>query len=125
MLMAIMTVPIMAAAFSGHNLTAKTTRRLQAAAGVRQASEALKAYVVADTTLATGPGTGASGWSLPGDTSGLSALAAGTHVLSPAVWLPELAAAPYTGTISYRVNVRATPQGPQPDVSFNVQWSEP
>ena len=117
-------IPIMAAALGGRRLTARTSRRLQAATDARHAAEALKAFVVADTTLVSGPGTGAGGWALPGDASGLNALAAGRHVLSPAAWLPDLAAPPYNGTISYDVTVRSTPQGPQPDVAFNVQWTE-
>lgn len=124
LLLAMMTVPIMAAAFGGRKLTARTTRRLQAAAYARQAAEALKAFVVADQTIVSGPGTGSNGWSLSGDASGSYALAAGHHELSPAAWLVELAASPYNGTISYDVTVRQTPQGPQPDVVFNVQWTD-
>jgi type II secretory pathway pseudopilin PulG len=124
LLLGMMTIPIMAAALGGRQLTAKTSRRLQAAADLRHAAEALKAYVVADTTLVSGPGTGGGGWVLPGDTSGLKALAAGHHVLLPATWLPDLAVPPYNGTISYDVAVRSTPQGPQPDVVFNVQWAD-
>lgn len=116
--------PIMAAALSGRQLTARTTRRLQAAAAARHASEALKSFVVADETLVPGPGRGIGGWKLPGDSGGLSALAAGRHVLSPDAWLPDLAAPPYNGSISYDVTVRMTPQGPQPDVVFSVQWTE-
>lgn len=115
-----MTVPIMSAAFGGRQMTAKTSLRLQAAADAQHLAEALKAYVVADTTLAAGPGDGSGGWALPGDTSGLNALAAGHHALSSAVWLTDLTG--YGGTISYDVTVRLTPQGPQPDVAFNVQW---
>ena len=124
LLLAMMTVTIMAAALSGRKLTARTTRRLQAAAHARQAAEALKAFVVADQTIVSGPGTGSNGWALPGDASGMSALQQGTHALSPAMWLPDLAAPPYNGTISYDVTVRQTPQGPQPDVVFNVQWTD-
>ena len=75
-------------------------------------------------TLISGPGIGPGGWALSGDASGLSALAAGRHDLSPAEWLPDLAAPPYNGTIFYDVSVRLTPQGPQPDVAFNVQWTD-
>lgn len=124
LLLAMMTVPIMGAALSGRKLTARTSRRLQAAADARRAAEALKAYVVADPTLVSGPGVGLGGWVLPGDTSGLSALAAGHHDLDPATWLADLAAAPYNGTISYDVTVRSTPQGPQPDAAFNVKWTD-
>lgn len=125
LLLMMMTIPIMTAAFSGRQLTAKTTHRQVVAAAVQQAAEELKAYVVADQTLAKGPGDGPTGWLLPGDQSGLTALAAGHHELSPSVYLPSLAAAPYDGTLSYDVTVRATPQGPQPDVTFNAKWSEP
>ena len=124
LLLAMMTVPIMAAALSGRQLTARTTRRLQAAGHARHAAEALKAFVVADTTLISGPGAGPGGWSLSGDASGLNALAPGHHDLDPAEWLGDLAAQPYYGTLSYDVTVRATPQGPQPDVVFNVQWTD-
>jgi len=124
LLLAMMTIPIMSAAFGGRQLTAKTSRRLQAAADARHAAEALKAYVVADATLAAGPGVGIGGWVLPGDTSGLNALAAGHHVLSPSVWMPDLAPAPWNGNISYDVTIRSTPQGPQPDVAFNMQWTD-
>jgi Tfp pilus assembly protein FimT len=124
LLLAMMTVPIMGAALGGRQLTLKTGHRQQAAADSRHVAEALKAYVVADTSLAEGPGTGTGGWTLPGDESGTYALAAGHHVLTPAVWLPEFASPPYNGTISYDVAVRSTPQGPQPDVAFNVQWNE-
>jgi len=125
LLLAMMTVPIMAAALSGRRLTERTTRRLQAAGHARRVAESLKAFVVADQALVSGPGDGPGGWSLPGDASGLSALAAGHHTLSPAMWLADLAAAPLNGTISYDVTVRMTPQGPQPDVAFDVRWTEP
>lgn len=124
LLLVMMTIPIMAAALSGRQMTARTTRRLQAAGHARHAAEALKAFVVADATLVSGPGAGSDGWVLSGDASGLNALAAGHHDLSPAEWLPDLAASPYNGTISYDVTVRLTPQGPQPDVVFNVQWAD-
>ncbi len=124
LLLAMMVVPIMGAAMGGRQLAAKTSHRLQAAADARHIAEALKAYVVANTTLASGPGGGINGWLLPGDASGLNALAAGHHELTAAAWLPELAAAPYNGRISYDVTVRATPQGPQPDVVFNVLWAD-
>ena len=124
LLIAMMTIPIMTAAMGGHQLTGKTSRRLQAAADARQAAEALKAYVVADTTIVSGPGIGTGGWALPGDASGLNALAAGHHDLNPATWLAGLSAPPFNGTISYDVTVRSTPQGPQPDVTFNLQWTE-
>jgi hypothetical protein len=124
LLLTIITVPIMAAAVSGRQMTARTSRRLQASADARYAAESLKAFVVADTTLVSGPGTGVGGWALPGDASGLNALAAGHHDLSPAAWLKDLGAPPYNGTISYDVTVRLTPQGPQPDVVFNVQWAD-
>ena len=130
LLVAMMTIPIMAAAFGGHQLTAKTSVRLQAAADARRVAEALKAYVVADATLYLtdprykGPGVGIGGWVLPGDASGLNALDAGHHLLDAATWLPGLDAPPYNGTISYDVTVRATPQGPQPDVVFNLGWSD-
>lgn len=124
LLLAMMTVPIMTAAYGGRQMAARTTHRLQAAGHARHAAEALKAFVVADATLVSGPGSGSDGWALPGDTSGSSALAAGRHVLSPAEWLPNLAAPPCNGEISYDVTVRLTPQGPQSDVVFNVQWTE-
>lgn len=119
-LVMIITIPIMAAALGGHQLTGNTSNRLQAAADARHLSEALKAYVVADTSIVVGPSGAAgavNGWVLPGDSSGLYALAVGTHTLDPATWLPGL-----NGTISYTVATRQTPQGPQADVSFNVQW---
>lgn len=124
LLLAMMTVPIMAAAFGGRRMSARTTRRMQASSRARHVSEALKAFVVADRTLAAGPGTGSDGWTLSGDASGLPALAAGHHELAPAEWLPDLAAPPVSGTISYDVTVRLTPQGPQPDVVFNVRWAD-
>lgn len=125
LLLALMTVPVMTAAFSGRQLGAKTQRRLQAAWGARRVAESLKGYVVADRTLASGPGTGDGGWYLPGDASGLSALEPGRHELLADQWLPELAPAPYNGRIAYVVTQRATPQGPQANVSFDIQWTEP
>ncbi len=124
LLIGMMTVPIMATVYNGRRLTERTTRRVQAAAHVRRLTEALKPYVVADKSLAQGPGTGALGWNLPGDTSPLTALAAGRHDLDPEVWLPDMHAAPLNGRISYDVAVRLTPQGPQPDVTVQVAWDE-
>ena len=124
MLLMMMTVPIMSAALGGRSMTVKTNHRLQAAAGARQVAEALKSYVVADVTLANGPGVGTGGWQLPGDSTGLNALAQGHHVLSASQYLPNLAAAPNNGAISYDVTIRLTPQGPQPDVSVSVTWDE-
>ncbi|MFI5350615.1 MAG: type II secretion system protein [Elusimicrobiota bacterium] len=132
LLVALITIPIVAAALSGHQLTAKASARLQAAADVRRVSEALKAYVVADKTLYLidprykGPGSGISGWALPGDNNsiGLNALDQGHHPLDASTWLPGLDGPPHNGTISYDVTVRSTPQGDQPDVVFNIAWTD-
>lgn len=125
LLLLVITVPIMSAALGGRSLTARTNRRLAAAGAMRRVSEELKAYVVADASLAQGPGSGGDGWALPGDQSGLRALAAGHHELTPSVFLPSLAGAPYNAVLAYDVAVRQTPQGPQPDVVFDASWSEP
>ncbi|HEX4047479.1 MAG TPA: hypothetical protein VH309_06575 [Elusimicrobiota bacterium] len=125
LLVAMIAVPIMSTALNGAMTAGRTQRRMEAAAAVRRLSESLKAYVTADRTVAPGPGTGADGWVLPGDSSGRGALESGHHPLSAELWLAPLAPQPYSGTISYDVNARATPEGPEPDVSFAVSWTEP
>lgn len=122
LLLAMMTVPIMAVTLTGGALTGKTERRLYASTAAARLAETLKAYVVADTTLIAGPN---GDWALPGDSSGLNALEAGHHDLSPEIWVPELAGAPYFATVAYDVSVRQTPQGPLPDVSFDIRWNDP
>ena len=114
---------MMSVALSSSMNTGHTDRRLAAAAAVRKISESLKAYVTADPTLARGPGVGSDNWSLPGDSSGLTALEAGHHQLASAQWLSALQT--FNGRISYDVVVRATPSGPQPDVTFSIAWDEP
>ena len=135
LLVAMITIPIMAAAFSGHQLTAKASNKLQAAADVRRLSEALKAYVVAcpykalpsactpDATY-PGPAGGINSWAVPGDTSGKNAFDEGPHSLDKATWLPGLDAPQYNGAISYNVTIRQTPQGREPTVTFNVSWTD-
>lgn len=125
LLIAVMTGPMLSVALSGRMNMGRSDRRLAAAAAVRGLAEALKAYVVADPTLAAGPGVGVNGWGLPGDNMNgtLAALDAGHHALSPAQWLASLQA--FNGRISYDVAIRSTPSGPQPDVAFSVAWDEP
>lgn len=123
MLVAMMTVPIMSLALTSRMSSGRLERRLAAANAIREISEKLKLYVTADRALAAGPGEGLNGWSLPGDRSGLPALAAGRHQLSTEIWAPALQ--PYKGEISYEVKPLATPAGPMPDVTFLVEWVEP
>lgn len=123
LLIALMTAPLMSTALTGRMSMGRADRQIAAAAAVRALSEQLKAYVAADLSLATGPGTGASGWLLPGDQSGMTALQAGHHDLAASRWLSALA--PYGGTISYDVTSVPTPSGPRADVTFNVAWKEP
>ncbi len=100
-------------------------RRTAAALATREVAQKLKMFVTADRTLAHGPDAGVDGWSLHGDRCNCYALADGQHNLDPAVWMPSLAAAPYNGTISYTVATTPTAVGPQPTVTFAVNWSEP
>ena len=123
LIIAMMAGPMMSVALTGRMSVGRTDRRVAAAASVRRLSETLKAFVTADRTLALGPGSGADGWTLPGDDSGAYALAAGHHALQVSQWAPALAA--YQGAIAYDVAVRSTPSGPQPDVTFSIAWSEP
>lgn len=125
LLLAMISVPIMATILTGAMSSGRLQRRGDAAAAVRRVSENLKAYVTADPSLALGPGVGSDGWSLPGDSSGLSALQGGRHPLSAEMWLQTLAPNPYSGRISYDVTDRMTPSGHQPDVRFAVSWTEP
>lgn len=101
----------------------RASRRSAAADAVHRVAEELKRYVTADRSLANGPGTGFDGWLLPGDQSGMPALAPGEHILNPALWAAPLASS--GAALSYTVAVRATPNGPQPDVTFRVSWQEP
>lgn len=101
----------------------RAERRAAAADVAHRLSEELKAYVTADPSLAPGPGGGVDGWSLPGDTSGRRALAAGPHPLNSALWAGRLAE--FRPNISYTVEVRRSPSGPQPDVVIQVEWQEP
>ncbi|MDE2509758.1 MAG: prepilin-type N-terminal cleavage/methylation domain-containing protein [Elusimicrobia bacterium] len=124
LLMAMLAVPIMSVAMSGHMAAGRAARRVAAAAAVRRISEHLKAYVTADRTLVRGPGDGDDGWHLPGDQGAREALGPGRHVLDPTRWLPaELTAV--GGRISYDVTPRRTPLGIEPDVRFSVGWDEP
>lgn len=123
LLLAMMATPIMSVALSGRMASGRADRRIAAAAAIRRVSEHLKAYVTADATLARGPGDGDDGWRLPGDSSKLPALGPGHHELEPARWSPALET--YSGRISYDVEVRSTPSGAQPSVSFSVSWTEP
>lgn len=108
---------------SGSMSVGRFERRTAAVDAARRVAEELKQYVTADRSLVNGPGAGLDGWSLPGDLSGSWALAEGSHPLDSAVWAAPLAA--YGGTLSYTVAVRNTPSGPQPDVTFRVDWAEP
>ena len=99
---------------------ARVDRRQAAVDSIRRLTEELKGYVAADRSSITGPGAGSSGWDLPGDKSGKWALEGGRHELDPKMWCAFLADC--GGTMSYTVTVRATPSGPQPDVSVTVDW---
>lgn len=123
LLFALVAVPVMSVALTGRMSSGRFDRRVAAAAAMRSMSESLKAYVTADPALAAGPGAGVDGWSLPGDASGLRALAPGRHDLNVAQWAPVLA--PYGGKVSYTVVAAATPLGPQPTATFSVTWDEP
>lgn len=113
----------MPAFLTGKMAIGRSERRDAAADAIHRLSEELKEFVTADRTIVDGPGTGSDGWSLPGDRSGTWALAPGTHDLEPATWAAALM--PYQGTLSYMVTIRATPSGPEPNVSFRVAWTEP
>lgn len=123
MLVAIICSSFLSVALTGRMSAERVKRRAAALFAVRRVSEALKAYVTADPALAAGPGGGFDGWRLPGDQSGLSALAAGRHPLDPVIWAAELA--PVSGRVEYDVAVRMTPSGPEPTVTFKIGWDEP
>lgn len=123
LLLAMMTAPIMSTVLTGSLSSKRADRRLSAASSVRAVSENLKAYVTADPSLVQGAGAGPDGWTLPGDRSNLYALAPGHHELDPVRWAPGLNG--FGATISYDVTVRTTNSGPEPDVVFNVAWTEP
>lgn len=119
-------IALMAAAFMSTALTsqvsgARVQRRLAAAAATRRLAEHLKAYVTADRGLVNGPGVGGDGWSLPGDLSGLTALAPGRHPLDAGAWAPGLPGA----TIFYDVAEEVTPSGRRPTATFSVSWEDP
>src|SRR4051812_43834760 len=99
LLIAMMTGPMMSVALTSRMSVGRTDRRMAASICAKRVSEALKAYVTADRSLAFGPGMGADGWSLPGDQAGGYALGAGLHDLDSALWLQPLAS--YQGRISY------------------------
>lgn len=122
LIIGVMTAPMVTIGLSGRINMAKTDRRLAAAAAVRKVSEALKAYVTADRTVANGPGSGATGWMLPGDSSNLPALESGTHTLDVSTWAPSLASV--GGTLSYTVTQRSTPSGTMADVAFTISWND-
>lgn len=123
LLIGMMTAMCMPVFLTGRMSVGRADRRAAAADAVHGVAEALKGYVTADLSLANGPGTGFDGWSLPGDLSGRRALESGDHALDSAMWAAPLAS--YGGVLSYSVAIRATPSGPQPDVSFRVSWVEP
>ncbi|MBI4371770.1 MAG: hypothetical protein HY552_05685 [Elusimicrobia bacterium] len=123
LLVAFMTVPVMALLLSARLSMGRQSRQVAAAAAVRRLSEVLKAYVVADLSLAPGPGAGPEGWSLPGDRRGGYALADGVHELDPALWAVDLSS--YSAVVRYQVTTVGTPAGPQSRVSFEVSWKEP
>jgi hypothetical protein len=123
LLLAMLTTPIMSVALSGRMASGRADRRIAAAASIRRLSESLKAYLTADRALARGPGAGLDGWSLPGDLSLLPAFEPGRHELDPSVWAPALA--PFSARVFYTVAARPTALGPQPDVTFSVEWKEP
>ncbi|MBI3554558.1 MAG: prepilin-type N-terminal cleavage/methylation domain-containing protein [Elusimicrobia bacterium] len=126
LLVAIMAMGAFSVALTGRAASSKGPRRAAAALAVQRVSETLKGFVTADTALALGPGgAGPNGWGLPGDRCNCYALQAGPHELDPALWLPQLAAAPYSGTISYTVASAATPNGLRPTATFSVAWTEP
>ncbi|NNN05780.1 MAG: hypothetical protein HKL90_07750 [Elusimicrobia bacterium] len=114
---------VLSALVTDRQSVGRTQRRAAAAQVVRRVSQALKAYVTADTALVAGPGVAPNGWGLPGDACGCYALQAGAHPLSAAAWAPELAA--LGGAVSYTVTTTPTALGPQPTVAFSVTWQEP
>lgn len=123
LLISVMAALSMPAFVTGRMAEGRSQRRDAAADAVQRLSEELKNYVTADRTIVDGPGTGADGWSLPGDLSRNWALAPGQHALDPAQWAAALT--PFQGSISYTVTVRNTPSGPEPSVAFRVGWEEP
>jgi len=122
LLVALMSAPIMSTVLTSSMSSRRGDRRMSAAAAVRGVSEHLKAFVTADRTLVRGSGEGTDGWTLPGDRSGMYALAPGRHELDAARWAPGLADC--GGQIAYEVVVRASPAGPEPTVTFTVSWSD-
>lgn len=123
LLLGLITAMCIPAFLTGRKADGRAERRTAASGAIRRVAEELKGYVTADPSLANGPGTGVDGWNLPGDQSGRRALEAGEHPLNPALWADSLA--PFSGRLSYTVSLRATPSGPQPDVTFLVSWEEP
>ena len=114
---------IAAMALTGHQSKETSLRRTQATQVMRRLSETLKLYRTASTTVLPGPGSAPNGWGLAGDSCGCPAFQNGRHVLDPAVWAPELAAA--GGAVSYTVTTRDTHLGPLPTVAFSVNWTQP
>lgn len=123
LILAMMATPIMSVALSGRMASGRADRRIAAAATIRRVSESLKPFVTADRTLARGPGAGDDGWGLPGDIGSRSAFSPGLHRLDPELWAPALV--PFSPSVTYTVTVRRAPLGPQPDVTFEVDWKEP
>ncbi len=123
LIVAMMAAPIMSVALTSTMASGRGSRRVAAASAVRRLSEHLKSYLTADAAVTAGPGQGPDGWNLPGDLSAMPALRAGHHELTPGLWAPELSA--YQGRISYDVTLGSTTTGPQPNVVFNVTWTEP
>ncbi len=125
-LVCIVAMGALSVAVTGRMGPGRMSRRAAAAMSVQRLSETLKNFVAADTLTVAGPGGApANGWSLPGDACSCNALSSGAHTLDPKLWLSQLSAAPYNGTIGYTVVNAATANGPEPTVTFSVGWTEP
>jgi len=126
LLTAVMVAAIMSVALSSKRGSVKTDRKIIANEASRQLAARLKGYVTADSAQSTvpGPGLGAGGWKLPGDSQSY-ALACGAHAVDNGVSgiLPAwFAQAPYNATVAYTVTCVG---GVPPKVDVTVNWSEP
>jgi len=126
LLTAVMVAAIMSVALSSKRGSVKNDRKIIANEAGRQLAARLRGYVTADAAQSTvpGPGVGAGGWKLPGDSQSY-ALSCADHSLdnSASNLLPAwFAQPPYNATVSYKVTCQS---GVPPKVDVTVNWSEP
>ena len=129
LLTAIIVASVMSVALSSKSSSVKSDRKIIANEASRALTAMLKGYVTADynQSAVRGPGTGAGGWKLPGDSSPY-ALDCGAHNNITGILPAWFAGAPYNATISYNVSNSGGPTcvpGSPPKVDVTVTWSEP